>query len=100
MTMKADLRADLEEAYGAAAMEQGILRTQRIWVFEYKVSVICVLSKESVTPIMESEDFDIYPSYNHLKIEIPWLHRMLYMNADHVSKHKHFNGSYAAFETE
>jgi len=40
MTVKVDWGADLEEAYATACMEQEILRTQRIWVFESKVRMI------------------------------------------------------------
>lgn len=60
----------------------------------------CVLSRESVTSVMELEDFDIQPSYKQLKMEISWQHRILCMNAGCMSEHKHFNGSSAVFETE
>lgn len=92
MVIKAVYGADLEEAYDASCMEQRIPGTHRMRM-QSKDDFFFFLSRVSVASTVG------LPLLQALKLEISCSCRILGMYADLVSKHKHSNGNYAAFDT-
>lgn len=91
MVIKAVYGADLEEAYDASCMEQRIPGTHRMRM--QSKDNFFFLSRVSVASTVG------LPLLQALKLEISCSCRILGMYADLVSKHKHSNGNYAAFDT-